>query len=104
MPAISAITRERESDDKLQYGIARYTNEPNRLCGVLDRRLADRDYIAGDYSIADMAIWCCSPERRAVHDADYPNVLRWFDAIDTRPPYSARSRCWRRNHSAGEAC
>ncbi len=78
--------RERESDDKLQYGIERYTNEAHRLYGVMDKRLADRDYLAGDYSIADMAVWpwCRTPDRRGVDHADFANVSRWFDAIDAR--------------------
>ena len=44
--------------EQVPYGIDRYTNETNRLYGVLNKRLADREYIAGDYSIADIANWC----------------------------------------------
>jgi GST-like protein len=79
--------RERESDDRLQYGIDRYTNEAHRLYGVLDRRLDGRDYVAGDYSIADMAIWpwCRAPERRGIDHAEYPHVQRWFDRLAARP-------------------
>ncbi|MGY9019682.1 MAG: glutathione binding-like protein [Alphaproteobacteria bacterium] len=79
--------RERATDEELQYGIDRYTNEAHRLYGVLDRQLEKHDYLAGDYSIADMAVWpwCRAPERRGVDHADFPNVTRWFDAIDTRP-------------------
>jgi len=73
--------------EKLEYAINRYTNEANRLYGVLDRRLNDRPYVAGDYSIADMAIfpWLRSHERQGVKLDEYSNVKRWFDAIAARP-------------------
>ena len=73
--------------DKLPYAIERYRNEVNRLYGVLDRRLADRPYIAGDYSIADMASypWIVLHERQGQNIADFPNVKRWLDAIAARP-------------------
>ena len=73
--------------EKLPYAIDRYTNEANRLYGVMDRQLADRDYLAGDYSIADMATWpwLRSWERQGVNLPDYKNVQRWFDAISARP-------------------
>jgi GST-like protein len=73
--------------EKIPYAIDRYTNETARLLGVMDRRLADRGYLADDYSIADMA---CFPWVRLYgnmgHDIqDWPNVKRWLDAIDARP-------------------
>ena len=73
--------------EKLPYTIDRYTNEANRLYAVLDRRLAETEYLAGDYSIADIANfpWLRSPDRQGVDRADYPNVARWFDAINERP-------------------
>ena len=73
--------------EPIQYAIDRYTNESKRLYGVLDRRLADHEYVAGDYSIADIALmpWLRSPERQGVDIADYPNVRRWRDAIAARP-------------------
>ncbi len=79
--------RERASKAELQYGIDRYTNEAHRLYGVLDRQLSKFEYLAGDYSIADMAVWpwCRTPERRGVDHAEFPNISRWFDAIDDRP-------------------
>ena len=82
-----AYALERVEPDKVQYGIDRYTNESKRLYGVMDRHLAERGYFAGDYSIADMAIypWCRSPDRRGVDHDDYPNVKRWFESIDSRP-------------------
>ncbi|MBI2317775.1 MAG: glutathione S-transferase family protein, partial [Betaproteobacteria bacterium] len=66
----------------------RYTNEANRLYGVLDRRLAQSEHVAcGQYTIADIAImpWLRSYKRQGVEMEDYPNVKRWFDAINERP-------------------
>ncbi len=73
--------------EPIPYAIDRYTKEAGRLYGVIDRRLADRPFIAGDYSIADMAIfpWLRSWERQGVNIADYPNLKRWFDTIAARP-------------------
>jgi GSH-dependent disulfide-bond oxidoreductase len=73
--------------EKLPYAIDRYTKEAGRLYGVMDRQLADHAYLAGDYSIADIAVfpWLRSWERQGVNLADYPNVKRWFDAIAARP-------------------
>jgi GST-like protein len=73
--------------EQIQYAIDRYSNESKRLYGVLDRRLADREYVAGDYSIADIAImpWLRYPDRQGVDIGDYPNVRRWRDAIAARP-------------------
>jgi GST-like protein len=76
------------SVEKLTYAIERYTNEANRLTGVLDRRLAEAAYLAGDeYSIADMAVfpWMRNPERRGIDMTQYPHAKRWFDAINARP-------------------
>jgi len=74
--------------EKLPYAIDRYVKETNRLYGVLDRRLADRAFVAGaDYSIADMAAypWIVPYERQGQDLADFPNLKRWFDAIAARP-------------------
>ncbi len=73
--------------EKVPYAIERYTNETNRLYGVLDRRLADREFVAGEYSIADMAIfsWARLWERQGQQIDDFPNVKRWLEAIDARP-------------------
>jgi GST-like protein len=73
--------------EKISYAIERYTKEANRLYGVLDRRLAAHAYVAGDYSIADIAIfpWMRYGDRRGVNIDDFPNVRRWFDSIDARP-------------------
>jgi GST-like protein len=73
--------------EKLPYAIDRYRNEVNRLYGVMDRRLADRPYLAGDYSIADMACypWVVPHERQGQNIADFPHLKRWLDAIAARP-------------------
>lgn len=74
--------------EKLPYAIERYTNEVARLHRVLDKRLAESTYLAGEaYSLADIATfpWIRNPERRNVDLGQYPNVLRWHDAIAARP-------------------
>jgi GST-like protein len=73
--------------DKLPYAIARFTDETHRLYGVLERRLANRAFVADEYSIADMAIfgWARSPERRGIDIAEFPNVETWLDTIADRP-------------------
>ena len=73
--------------EKIPYAIDRYVNETNRLYGVLNRRLADRAYVAGDYSIADMASypWVVPYERQGQKLEDFPHLHRWFDAIKARP-------------------
>jgi len=73
--------------DKIPYAMDRYRNEVNRLYGVLDKRLADRAYVAGDYSIADMASypWIVPWERQGQKLDDFPHVKRWFEAIRERP-------------------
>ena len=73
--------------EKIEYAINRYVNETNRLYGVLDRRLEGREFIAGDYSIADMAAypWIVPHEAHKQDLAQFPNLKRWFDAIGARP-------------------
>lgn len=73
--------------EKLPYAIDRYVKETNRLYGVLDGRLEGRDFIAGDYSIADMACypWIVPWERQGQRLDDFPNLKRWFDTIAARP-------------------
>ncbi|MBW7835516.1 MAG: glutathione S-transferase N-terminal domain-containing protein [Sphingomonadales bacterium] len=75
------------STEKIAYAITRYQNEYNRLLGVLDRRLADRPYLAGDYSIADMAAWPWVRiyERLGETLDSFPHVARWHEAIAARP-------------------
>ena len=74
--------------EKIPYAIDRYVNETNRLYGVLDRRLADRAFVAGaDYSIADMASypWIVPHEAHKQDLDSHPNLKRWFEAIGARP-------------------
>ena len=73
--------------EKIPYAIERYAKETNRLYGVLDKRLADREFVAGDYSIADMASypWIVPYERQGQKLDDFPNVKRWFETIRARP-------------------
>jgi len=73
--------------EQIPYAVDRYTNEANRLYNVLDVRLRDHEFLAGDYSIADIATfpWLRSYERQGVNLDDYPQVKRWFDAIAERP-------------------
>jgi GST-like protein len=73
--------------EKIPYAIDRYVNETNRLYGVLNKRLADRPFVAGDYSIADMASypWTVSHERQRQNLDDFPHLKRWFNEIRERP-------------------
>src|SRR5947209_9184554 len=73
--------------EKLPYAINRYVNETNRLYGVLNKRLADRQFVAGDYSIADMASypWVVPYERQGQNLDDFAHLKRWFEAIRARP-------------------
>ena len=73
--------------EKIPYAMDRYTKETTRLYGVMNKRLADRDYLAGDYSIADMASypWIVPHETHKQVIGDFPHLLRWFEAIKARP-------------------
>jgi GST-like protein len=73
--------------EKLEYAINRYLNEVNRLYGVMNKRLVDREFLAGDYSIADMACypWIVPWERQGQKLGDFPNLKRWFETIKARP-------------------
>jgi len=73
--------------ERIAYATQRYVNETNRLYGVLDKRLADRDFVAGDYSIADIAIypWIVPYKKQQQSLADFPNLKRWFERIAARP-------------------
>ncbi|MBW7903671.1 MAG: glutathione S-transferase N-terminal domain-containing protein [Rhodocyclaceae bacterium] len=69
------------------YAIERYGKETRRLYGVLDARLGEAEYLAGDYSIADIATfpWVARHDWQQVDLADFPHVRRWFDAVGARP-------------------
>ena len=73
--------------EKIPYAIERYTKETARLYAVLDRQLQDRDYIAGSYSIADMACypWVVPHERQGQNLDDFPHLKRWFEDVAARP-------------------
>lgn len=88
--------------EKLPYAIDRYVNETNRLYGVLNKRLADREFIAGAYSIADMASypWIVPYERQGQKVEEFPHLHRWFEAIRARP---AVQRAYERAKEISEA-
>lgn len=74
--------------EKIPYAIERYTNEVKRLHRVLDKRLQQAEYLAGDeYSMADIINfpWIRNPDRRNIDLSDYPNLKRWHDQIAARP-------------------
>ncbi len=77
----------RFAPEKVPYGIKRYTDETLRLLGVMDRRLAETAYLAGDYSIADIATypWILATEPMEIDLAPFANVQRWLDEIGSRP-------------------
>ena len=76
-----------ESEIDRRYGLKRYSDETRRLYGVLDRRLAQAEFVAGDLSVADFAIlgWAWRHERHQVSLDEYPNVKRWYEALFARP-------------------
>ncbi len=76
---------------KAPYAEQRYGNEARRLYGVLDRRLAGEEYLAGDYSIADIATWPWAArfEWQRIDLNEFPNVKRWYKAIAARPAVQA---------------
>ena len=74
--------------EKIPYAIERYTDEAARLYGVMDRRLSETEYFAGEeYTIADMAIypWLVSHEKQGQDLEDYPALKRWYEGIESRP-------------------
>ncbi len=76
-----------ESEDDKRYGLTRFMNETRRLYSVMDKRLADHAFFAGDISIADFAIlgWAWRHQRHQIDLNDYPNVKRWYDTMLARP-------------------
>jgi GST-like protein len=72
--------------EKIPYAINRYVKETSRLYAVLDHRLADREYVAGDYTIADMACYpWIQPDRQGQDIEQFPHLKRWKEAIAARP-------------------
>ena len=73
--------------DKIPYAIDRYRNEVNRLYGVMNKRLVDRPFLAGEYSIADIACypWVVPYQRQGQEISDFPNLKRWLETIAARP-------------------
>jgi GST-like protein len=77
----------RYAPEKIDYAITRYVKETNRLYGVLNKRLAEHEFVAGAYSIADMAAypWVVPHEAQGQDLNDFPHLKRWFEAIKSRP-------------------
>lgn len=73
--------------EKIEYAIDRYVKETTRLYGVMDKQLSNREFLAGDYSIADMACfpWIVPHQRQGQKLMDFPHLKRWFDAVRARP-------------------
>lgn len=93
--------------EDIPYARHRYTNEYDRLLAVMDVRLRDREFLAGDYSIADVASFpWVAPYRRLGNDLDkFPNLRRWFDLLKQRPAVQAGmnvGKTWRRDESKNE--
>jgi GST-like protein len=93
--------------EDIPYARRRYTNEYDRLLAVMDVRLRDREFLAGDYSIADVASFpWVAPYRRLGNDLDkFPNLRRWFDLLKQRPAVQAGmnvGKTWRRDESKNE--
>lgn len=76
-----------DAPEKLPYAIKRYKDEAARLYRVLDKQLEGREFVAGDYSIADIAIfgWANRHQRHEIELNDYPNVRRWYEMMMARP-------------------
>jgi GST-like protein len=77
----------RDAPEKVRYAIDRYTNEAHRLYGVINKRLAEVPYLAGPYSVADMATypWLRPHQIQGQNLADFPHLKRWHDAVEARP-------------------
>ncbi len=75
------------SEARIDYALARYGNEYNRLLGVLNHQLAEHEYICGDYSIADIACWPWVRSHESLGQPldEFPDLRRWFDSIASRP-------------------
>ena len=77
----------RYAKEQIPYAIERYVNETNRLYGVLNKRLSDREFIGGEYSIADMACypWIVPYQNQGQNIDDFPHLKRWLETIRARP-------------------
>ena len=75
------------ASEPVPFAVERYVAEAERLYGVVDRRLSDREFLAGEYSIADIACfpWMRAPQRFGLDVDDYPNVARWLQTVNARP-------------------
>ena len=83
--------------EPMPYAVARFTDECNRLYGVMNRRLAEHPYLAGDaYTIADMACvgWASRWERQGQDPSQFPHVNRWLDAVRARPAVHRGMHIW----------
>jgi GST-like protein len=91
-----------KTPEPIPYAINRYVTEAKRLTAVLDKRLGAYEYLAGDYSIADITnyVWLRNPKNEGISLDDYPNVKRWFNAVDARP---AVQRAHKKVEAAAEA-
>lgn len=90
--------------EKIPYAIDRYTREVARLYGVMNKRLEDREFLAGDYSIADMACWpwVVPYERQGQKLEDFPNLARWFELVKARPAVQRGFDAGKELRTAGE--
>jgi GST-like protein len=77
----------RQAPEQIKYAIDRYSNETRRIYNVMETRLAESEYLAGDYSIADIATfpWTVRHDWHEIDFDQFPNVKRWFKAIESRP-------------------
>jgi len=89
--------------ERIPYGVDRYTNEVNRLYGVMNTRLKDRAFLAGEYSIADMACWpwVVPYERQGQNLDDFPDLKRWFETLKARPAVERGFRAGRELRTDG---
>jgi GST-like protein len=85
-----------DAPEQIPYAIDRYTNECNRLYGVMNKRLADRDFLAGKYSIADMACvgWVSRWKKQGQDIEQFPHVKRWLDMLLARPAVHRGMHLW----------
>jgi GSH-dependent disulfide-bond oxidoreductase len=93
-PMFGQLGHFKHAKESIPYALERYGTETKRLYGVLDKRLAEASYLAGDYSIADMATfgWAAAYPRLEVDIAQFPNVKRWIDQIGERPAVQRAKR------------